>query len=191
MKVCTKCKKSLHLDCFYYHKQSKDGRKSWCKKCCKDDTAKWRIQNRDRHIEYQRLYYMSHTIEYSVWHKNYRIANLNRLQESARQRYRNNPIPYKIRSAQRRGREIGSISKVEWEAILSLYEYKCAYCNSNDGVLEIEHIIPVSLGGRTEINNMVPSCRSCNRKKGGKHPICISWAWKAVWGKLYGGMRYL
>jgi len=33
---------------------------------------------------------------------------------------------------------------------------------------EIDHIIPVSKGGRTIFNNLQASCKNCNRKKGGK-----------------------
>lgn len=43
--------------------------------------------------------------------------------------------------------------------------YTCNYCNQVGGILEVDHIIPVSKGGNNEFNNLTTSCRSCNRKK--------------------------
>lgn len=33
---------------------------------------------------------------------------------------------------------------------------------------ELDHVIPESLGGSGEIDNIVVACRACNRKKGNK-----------------------
>ena len=55
-----------------------------------------------------------------------------------------------------------------WAAIVSAYESCCAYCG---GPYEhMEHVVPISRGGRTEPGNVVPSCRSCNSRKGTKTP---------------------
>lgn len=42
---------------------------------------------------------------------------------------------------------------------------KCAHCGSADR-LEIDHIIPVSRGGKTELQNLQPLCKPCNLRKG-------------------------
>ena len=46
--------------------------------------------------------------------------------------------------------------------------YKCAYCGNStpNCVLEIDHIIPVSKGGKNIIENLLTSCFDCNRGKG-------------------------
>lgn len=61
----------------------------------------------------------------------------------------------------------------------------CAYCGADgsfywprriDGKpggwvhfsLELDHVYPEALGGTTDPENMVPACRSCNRRKGSK-----------------------
>jgi len=52
-----------------------------------------------------------------------------------------------------------------WEAILARFGYRCAYCG-RAGELEREHRKPVSRGGLTTTENIVPACRQCNRRKG-------------------------
>jgi CRISPR/Cas system Type II protein with McrA/HNH and RuvC-like nuclease domain len=47
-------------------------------------------------------------------------------------------------------------------------DYTCAYCKQKGGILEIDHIIPFSKGGSDELNNLVTSCRKCNRQKKNK-----------------------
>ena len=49
-------------------------------------------------------------------------------------------------------------------------KFSCQYCGavkqSHD--LTFDHVIPRSLGGRTNWNNVVAACRPCNFKKGSK-----------------------
>ena len=44
----------------------------------------------------------------------------------------------------------------------------CSYCGSSDGPFEIDHVLPVALGGEDVIENLVVACRCCNRSKGSK-----------------------
>ncbi|MBW1726603.1 MAG: HNH endonuclease [Deltaproteobacteria bacterium] len=48
--------------------------------------------------------------------------------------------------------------------------FKCAYCGGEKRKLTIDHIIPKSRGGKTDFDNCVSSCKSCNNKKGSKIP---------------------
>lgn len=49
---------------------------------------------------------------------------------------------------------------------------KCRYCGIELGKKEIhiDHVVPYSLGGKTEISNLVTSCKSCNLRKSGRTP---------------------
>lgn len=42
----------------------------------------------------------------------------------------------------------------------------CAYCATTDGPFEIDHIVPVALGGGNGIANLTVACLPCNRSKG-------------------------
>lgn len=44
----------------------------------------------------------------------------------------------------------------------------CVYCSSTDGPFHIDHVIPVSLGGGNNLENLVVSCRDCNLAKGAR-----------------------
>jgi 5-methylcytosine-specific restriction endonuclease McrA len=48
--------------------------------------------------------------------------------------------------------------------------FKCAYCLKGNRFLTIDHIVPRSRGGRTEFENCVAACRTCNHLKGNQTP---------------------
>ena len=48
------------------------------------------------------------------------------------------------------------------------WDYKCAYCGSEEN-LTLDHVTPRSLGGSDTTDNVVCCCRSCNHSKGHEH----------------------
>jgi len=54
-----------------------------------------------------------------------------------------------------------------WMAIVEAFGNACAFCGlAGDAMsLEIEHLTPRVVGGRDELANFAPSCRSCNATK--------------------------
>lgn len=58
------------------------------------------------------------------------------------------------------------------EAIKQRDHYTCCICgnsvyNEPNLLLEVDHIIPVSRGGKTEADNLQTLCWRCNRRKAG------------------------
>jgi len=54
--------------------------------------------------------------------------------------------------------------------------FTCQYCAQKGGILEIDHIIPLSRGGTNKKTNLTTACRRCNRQKKDKTPEeFISW----------------
>lgn len=41
----------------------------------------------------------------------------------------------------------------------------CVYCNNNNNKLTFDHIVPISKGGKSELNNLVMACKKCNLSK--------------------------
>lgn len=56
----------------------------------------------------------------------------------------------------------------EWRKLVRRYRHRCAYCGGNDGGLHMDHVIPLSRGGRHAIGNVLPACQGCNLSKGAK-----------------------
>lgn len=52
------------------------------------------------------------------------------------------------------------------EYLLEKWDHKCAYCNSDDRILEVEHILAKARGGSNRISNLAIACVKCNRAKG-------------------------
>lgn len=45
-------------------------------------------------------------------------------------------------------------------------DHSCQYCGSKSGKMTIDHIVPISRGGKDSWENCVTSCHSCNSLKG-------------------------
>lgn len=89
-----------------------------------------------------------------------------------RDKYHSDPA-YRLRVIQKvRRREAklaeGSLTLQQWRAILAAHGGCCAYCGG--AATEMDHVIPLSRGGRHDKDNIVPACRSCNARKHAKTP---------------------
>lgn len=51
----------------------------------------------------------------------------------------------------------------------------CYYCQGNVGRtnLTMDHVVPLSRGGKSRKGNLVPACKACNNKK--KYLLPIEW----------------
>ncbi|WP_161624905.1 HNH endonuclease [Streptomyces spectabilis] len=55
-------------------------------------------------------------------------------------------------------------SPISKAGLFTRWKYRCCYC---DGPAEqIDHVTPVSKGGRDTLSNVVPACTPCNQSKG-------------------------
>jgi len=133
----------------------------------------WYERNRDRMLEYDRRH---------------RLANLDRIRasdrERSRARYAADPTRWQeylrvwrlknpershayVRAAtikRRRASGGQSFTAAEWLILLAHHNYSCAYCGSKL-LIEIDHRVPLIRGGSNLIDNILPACRRCNRRK--------------------------
>ncbi len=58
------------------------------------------------------------------------------------------------------------------ENIYTRDAYICQYCDTKFTTrdLTLDHVLPVSQGGKKDWTNIVTACRSCNQKKGNRTP---------------------
>ena len=64
-------------------------------------------------------------------------------------------------------------SLADWKECMLFFHGTCAYCGAPEGraaatKLDRDHLIPVSRGGHTVKNNVIPACRKCNRGRGNR-----------------------
>src|SRR4029077_17195964 len=52
------------------------------------------------------------------------------------------------------------------EFLLEKWERQCAYCGAKDVPLTIDHILPLSRGGKGNTSNLTLACEPCNKGKG-------------------------
>ena len=141
-KICIECKRA-----------DRKIKKGLCRKCYKYE---WNRENKDRINEYNK--------KWNEAHPKRRKATLHKYDTSPKGKITNLLNVHKRldRISENGG---NGLTPKEWEDIKKEHDYKCYYCGEKKE-LEIEHKIPVSRGGKFERENIVPSCKLCNRKKG-------------------------
>ena len=92
-----------------------------------------------------------------------------RLETSKAWREANRPMRVAM-GANRRARKYNNpgyvgVSGQEWLRILKRAAGRCFYCGNYSDHLVMEHVIPLSRGGRHAPGNVVAACRKCNDEK--------------------------
>jgi 5-methylcytosine-specific restriction endonuclease McrA len=130
---------------------------------------------REERIAKQKAYAEKRREEVLAYGRAYRVANQERLKEHARKNYVKNRDRY---IAYARNREInvrasGKYSAQDIAEITEMQRGKCAYCrvDLNKVKREVDHIMPIKLGGNNTRDNLQVLCKPCNTKKKAKHPV--------------------
>lgn len=84
--------------------------------------------------------------------------------ERQRQYRQKNPARTRGYKEKRRRNSVGVVTEKDWASVLRQYRGCCAYCGV-DGVMTMDHVIPLSRGGRHTVGNVVPACGPCNGSK--------------------------
>ncbi len=133
------------------------GERNYCSRQCnsasqRTDGSAWSNYNHDRdgRREYMRAYTK---------------ANREKKNELSRQWAKQNR-EYR-RYANNLRRAAGRITFEEWCKVVEAASGKCQVCGETEN-LHVDHIVPVSRGGKTELGNLQLLCRFCNISKGAK-----------------------
>jgi 5-methylcytosine-specific restriction endonuclease McrA len=52
------------------------------------------------------------------------------------------------------------------QRILESQNHRCAYCFTDNKVITLDHVVPVSQGGKASYYNLVAACDPCNQRRG-------------------------
>jgi len=131
--------------------------------------------NVDKQRVNSRTYLRNHPDKARLNAKRWRENNPEKAKEVVKRWRNNNPEKMRLidkRKKFRRRNAIGNFTFKEWENKLKEFNNCCAYCKKplNENEITIDHKIPLSRGGTNYIENLVPSCMSCNSKKGKRTP---------------------
>lgn len=102
----------------------------------------------------------NHSEKYKVYRKNFDATEKGR---ACNRRQQHN----------RRAR-IGNVTIVPYgyEDLLNrfaVFDNRCVYCGSENNITE-DHFIPIARGGENKIENIVPACSTCNKRKNAQDP---------------------
>ena len=150
----------LGKPCKHGHDGTRYKSNSICVKCHKKYAhvcKNWIEKNKERHLSNSQEWYKNHKEQKRQKQKDWNKANPDKL----RVHYQNR----KSRVGNQR------INEKDIKFIFSLQKGCCAICRTTLDSYEIDHIKPLSLGGKHEKDNIQILCRSCNRVKHAKDPI--------------------
>lgn len=174
MSRCKKC----------HNKMTARNHREWAKnhpEKIKEISAKYEKKHREKILIYKR----KHAKEYRKQHPNeirertykWRSKNMDKVRSYIRDYYKKHPEIIVEKNHKREARLRGlpaDLTIEQWEEIKAAWGYACAYCGHKwheiKGGLTQDHVIPVIQGGAYTADNIVPACRSCNSKKGGRTP---------------------
>jgi 5-methylcytosine-specific restriction endonuclease McrA len=127
----------------------------------------WMRRNPEKAREAMRRWRVAHPDEHRRARNAWDQANPERTAARKRRYWLAHPEVRQTKSRNRRAREVnagGRFSTAEWLALVEQYGGRCAYCGEA-GVMQPEHKIPLARGGTNAIENILPACGRCNRKK--------------------------
>lgn len=174
-KYCKKCDKQ-------YREEHKEEKKQYMKQYCdehKEEKSKYDRQYRKEHKEekkeYKKKYYDEHKEELKEYQKQYNEEHKEELKEYRKKYNKDNPEKLFNQRQKRRLLEESQgngITSEQWYEMMNFFDWCCAYSGEYIGgdsdKRTIDHIIPLSKGGKHEMWNLVPMVRNYNSSKGTK-----------------------
>jgi len=91
--------------------------------------------------------------------------------ESNPDRYRETAKKWRVEHQDYWRKRVGTVGLTsefkaeDWNLIQTVFGHRCAYCLRGDLPLTMDHVLPISRGGRHTPENVVPACKSCNSRK--------------------------
>jgi 5-methylcytosine-specific restriction endonuclease McrA len=178
-KICSTCNEEKDFSCFFKNKNMKDGFSYSCKECIKQ----YKENNKDKINKTRRNYYKNNKDKFSIRQKKnylknrekiklrnskYYFLNKEKINSKHKEFRKANKESIILRNRVRKLKLKKTIKQLEIDKLLRNYNYCCYYCGINlkNEKMHLDHKIPLCKNGDHDILNLVPSCPSCNLRKG-------------------------
>jgi 5-methylcytosine-specific restriction endonuclease McrA len=175
MKVCTTCKVKKSFYDFYKDKRKKDGLYPRCKSCHLKCTKKYYDNNTEKIRSNYKKYYYNNQEAISKTNAKWRDNNRDRISRTSSTWAKNNLEKRRGYWQKYRSLKVNNSFEISSSEIKKLYNSDCFYCGASEDIT-LDHVIPLSRGGRHSIGNIVPACGKCNYSKNNK--TVIEWKFK-------------
>lgn len=205
-KACSKCKQVKPLSEFHKSKAAKSGHKPACKACKSEANKTYRAENKELiksikknwyrnnpekvkeyqakakqnlrlNPEYSKNYYEKNKAKLNAKHREWRAKNHKKAREIEKNYRLKNPQVGRLQSQRRRALKMqNGIFLVTVNDSIKILKNSCFYCGQDSQ--HLDHVIPLTRGGRHSLGNLVASCAKCNISKNNK--TIMEWR---VWQK--------
>jgi 5-methylcytosine-specific restriction endonuclease McrA len=151
VKRCSKGDQCIHPDgpelpvtAEYFYINQKGGPSAMCRECAKEYRRQHHQRNKDHDNARSRQYAKEHRGQFDHYNAHYHARKL---------------------------QNGGSYTHDDLDMLYKQQKGCCWYCGKFVGLtFDIDHRVPVSRGGSSDISNIVIACRECNDSKGNKLP---------------------
>lgn len=141
----------------------------------KDYQKKYAEEHREEACQRTKEYRQAHKEEVKEAQNRWRQEHIERARELKREsQARNwvknlerNALNAHRRRAKIRGAEGEGLTLSQWRQMCKECGNRCSYCGSKEK-MTVDHVIPLSRGGKHDVSNIVPACKPCNIKKNNK-----------------------
>ena len=150
----------------YVNKQTKQYYKA-NKEIINMQAKQYYIENKETFIKRSKIYYMKNKEHFCEVSRRYSKDNKESVKEQKKQYCKLHPTFRRMMWQRREAKKRllpNTLTIKQWENIKASFDNKCAYCGKEKPLAQ-EHFLALSSGGEYTVNNIIPSCKSCNSSK--------------------------
>ena len=182
-KRCPGCGEWKPFDDFYRNRSTRTGYQLYCKPCwrvrsetsrqkhlearraaARNTAARFRAEHPDTYKERQANWYAANGLTY---HRQWQEEHREDVRAAVRKYRAAHRDEQQVKTNNRRAKRdgvAGEITLQDWLALRARHHDTCASCHQAVK-LEIDHVVPMKLGGLNIISNIQPLCHGCNTRK--------------------------